>query len=112
MDMSMMEKWEKFYETVGGRYICGKCGAILTKEQVLKAGNVSTLGWVITIALALFLTLLGGIIFYCFAPKNGCPICKNKKDDIFSLDSKEGLALFKQKHPEFAQLTEGLVFEE
>lgn len=111
MDTAVVEKWEKFYETVGGRYICNKCGAILTQEQMLKAGNVSVLGWAITLVVALFLTLLGGIIFYYFAPRNGCPICKAKKDEIIPLNSQKGLEVFKEKHPEFANLTEGLVLE-
>lgn len=109
MDTNMVEKWEKFYETVGGRHICVNCGAILTPEQMLKVGKVSTVGWVLTAVIALFLTLLGGLIFYCFAPRNGCPICKGNKDGILPLNSQKGLEVFKEKHPEFTNLTEGLV---
>ena len=111
MDNSINGKWNNFCETVGGQYICTNCGAILTQEQTKEAGKVSATGWIIIAVMFLTISKLLGFIYYYFAPKKGCVICKAKKEDIVALKSLKGVDAFKQKHPSSAYLTKDLELE-
>lgn len=116
--MTEQEQWLKFYDTVGGKYICEECGSILTWFQKDHSKGVKTShiigAFVIGIVpCAFILTPVGaGLFIYIyleyFAPRRGCPICHAKTERIIAIDSKEGLEVFKTKHPEYAYLTDGL----
>lgn len=111
MDNSINAKWNNFYETVGGRYICTNCGAILTREQTKEAGRVSATGWIIISVMFLTISKLLGFIYYYFAPRKGCGICKAKKENIVELKSPKGVNTFKQTHPSFAHLIKDFELE-
>ena len=107
--MNSKEKWNIFYNKVGGKYICSECGNILTESQYKAINETSCRNWALIIILSILLTPLFAIIHLLFfGVKKKCPICKAELDKILSLNSKEGMKIFKDKHSKLANLLEGL----
>ena len=119
--MTENEKWEAFYEKVGGKYICAECGNILTWFQKNNAGRVKTLeivlAFVIAVPISFIITPAGGgllvyIYLHNFAKRVGCPICHAKQERIIRLNSSEGMAIFKVKHADHTHLLKDLSAQE
>lgn len=119
--MNSKEEWNTFYNKVGGKYICSECGNILTWFQRDNAGRINrieiVISFIIVLPLSFVITpLFGGLLLYLylhnFAKRVGCPICHNKQENIIPLNTKEGIDIFKIKHPEYANLLNNLSYEE
>jgi hypothetical protein len=120
-DRELNDDKKKFYQSIGGSYVCAKCGQILNQEQYATSRSISMSLYismavcfiVFSILWALMKDSAGGIVaglfmfvflslFFKFKKKKGCPICRSKK--ILLITSEEGKGIFKKFHPDYTNL--------
>ena len=92
---------KRFYQSIGGSYICTKCGQILTLEQKEESEKATFISLMIIVILT-FMFFLLVFLWPVIKRKKGCPICSS--DNILLITSNEGRKFFQIFHPDYVDL--------